>query len=118
MGHTDRVRSVAFSPDGDRLVSGDDKALRIWDIHTGEYRQTQETHRNWVWSVTFSPDCKILASSSEDGTIRLWNVETGEIYKILRAPRLYEGMDITGVVNLTKAQINTLITLGATKNDD
>jgi WD40 repeat protein len=32
-GHTDWVRSVAFSPDGKRLVSGSaDKTLRLWNV--------------------------------------------------------------------------------------
>src|SRR5581483_6147846 len=36
-GHTDRVLSVAYSPDGDLIVSGggeDDRAIRIWDAQT------------------------------------------------------------------------------------
>ncbi|PMB04789.1 hypothetical protein CI592_12860, partial [Fischerella thermalis CCMEE 5328] len=90
----------------------------VWDINTGQILTTFRGHQERIWSVNFSPNCNILASSSEDGTIRLWNVETGELHELLRAPRLYEGMDITGVVNLTKAQINTLKTLGATKNDE
>jgi len=32
-GHSDRVNSVSFSPDGTRIVSGgDDKTLKVWDI--------------------------------------------------------------------------------------
>jgi hypothetical protein len=35
-----------------------------------------EGHSSEVWSVTFSPDGKTLASASNDNTIKLWNLET------------------------------------------
>jgi hypothetical protein len=43
----------------------------------------------------------------------LWDVETGECLRTLRAERLYEGMNITGVTGLTEAQKATLKALGA-----
>ncbi len=113
------IRSIAFSPDGRLLASvGEKPFVEIWDIETGQIYKTLEGHYEKGWSVIFSSEGKTLASSSEDGAIRFWNVETGQLLRVLRAPRLYEGMDITGVVNLTEAQINTLKTLGATKNDE
>ena len=36
IGHTDEVNSVAFSPKGNRVVSGsDDNSVKIWDTETG-----------------------------------------------------------------------------------
>ncbi|GAB1543328.1 hypothetical protein NUACC21_60020 [Scytonema sp. NUACC21] len=35
-----------------------------------------EGHELWVWSVSFSPDGKTLASASDDNTIKLWNLDT------------------------------------------
>ena len=66
-----------------------------------------------VISLTFSHDGQILASGSHDETIRMWDVGTGECLRILRTPRLYEGMKITGVTGLTEAQKTALKTLGA-----
>lgn len=35
-GHTERVRSVSFHPQNDKIVSGsDDKTIRIWDVRNG-----------------------------------------------------------------------------------
>ena len=35
-GHSRKVLSVAFSPDGQRVVSGSiDKTVKIWDTETG-----------------------------------------------------------------------------------
>jgi len=36
VGHTDEVNLVAFSPDGNRVVSGSgDTFVKIWDVATG-----------------------------------------------------------------------------------
>ncbi|WP_041233014.1 hypothetical protein [Cylindrospermum stagnale] len=63
--------------------------------------------------MNFSPDGSTLASGSHDGTIKLWDVNTGHCIKTLRAERLYEGMNITGVTGLTADQRETLKVLGA-----
>jgi WD40 repeat protein len=77
-GHTDAVKSVAFSPDGKTLASGSlDGTVRLWDVNT--YQQIGgplASHIGYVFSVAFSPDGKTLAAGGADGRVRLWDVGT------------------------------------------
>jgi CHAT domain/WD domain, G-beta repeat len=60
-GHTDRVASVAFRPDGTRLASvGEDKTVRVWEVATGaEVRRLG--HPYAIRDVAFSPDGNLIA---------------------------------------------------------
>ena len=57
-GHTEWVRSVAFSPDGQQIVSGSsDETICVWNAITGEIVAGPFTgHTSYVFSVEFSPD--------------------------------------------------------------
>ena len=78
-GHKDAVLSVAFSPNGQRIVSGStDKTLRLWDTQTGKpVGQPLAGHGSTVWSVAFSPNGRCIVSGSSDKTLRLWDAQTG-----------------------------------------
>jgi len=78
-GHTNYVRSLAFSLDGTLLVSGSyDKTIKLWDIQTGGTVKTFCGHTDLVISVSISADNTTIASGSKDKTIRLWDIGTGQ----------------------------------------
>ncbi|MEO0969887.1 MAG: NACHT domain-containing protein, partial [Cyanobacteria bacterium J06639_18] len=83
-GHSNWVKSVAFSSKGNLLASGGDQTLRLWDISSGECLNILKGHTSWVNSVAFSPDGRTFASASGDKTVRLWNTSTGECFYILK----------------------------------
>ena len=73
-GHTDAVRSAAFSPYGQRIVSGShDNTLKIWDASSGKELQTLKGHDGSVNSVAFSPDGQRIVSGSSDNTLKIWD---------------------------------------------
>jgi WD40 repeat protein len=78
-GHTDTVWSVAYSPDGQHIISGSkDKTIRIWNAETGSaVGKPLEGRTGAVRSVAYSPDGQHIISGSYDIKIRIWNAETG-----------------------------------------
>ena len=75
--HPEYVESLAFSLDGNTLVSGSgygDSTIRLWDVNAREQIGALIGHTSWVYSLSFSPDSTTLASGAFDGGVRLWDV--------------------------------------------
>ena len=77
----DTVSSLSFSPDGKTIAGGSVfsrkkpfRAIRLWNVKTGQVKMTFIGHTEHIFQVLFSPDGKTLATASRDGTIFLWDV--------------------------------------------
>ncbi len=95
--HQGAILGVAISPDGTlaATVSGrlspldkqTDNSVRIWKTDTGEqlFRlgEDQGGHTDTIVGVAFSPDGRLLATSSIDKEIILWDAETGTVIRHL-----------------------------------
>ncbi len=71
------LTSVAFSPDGKTIASGDGATIYLWDAGTGKERGRLQGHRGPVHFVGFFGPQR-LASAGWDHTVRLWDLATGK----------------------------------------
>ena len=84
------LSTLAFSPNGELLASGDDDgSINLWDTTAkqqgfkekiSQYQSTLilKGHKDKISTLAFSPDGKKLLSGSEDGTIRAWDATNGQ----------------------------------------
>jgi WD40 repeat protein/serine/threonine protein kinase len=78
------VSSLAFSPDGRILASGqlvDGNSVQLWNVSNGSPLHALRGHKDMVRSVAFTPDGKTLATAGgrhgnagDDRTIRIWDI--------------------------------------------
>jgi WD40 repeat protein len=98
--HTEIVMCVAFSPDGqyvlsgggmvynaatDKFRDGKDHDLRLWAADSLQEVRRFKGHTGMIFGVAFSPDGTKAVSGCNDHTIRLWNVADGKEQALFRA---------------------------------
>ncbi|TGQ71580.1 hypothetical protein EN829_000855 [Mesorhizobium sp. M00.F.Ca.ET.186.01.1.1] len=100
-GHSAQVTDLAFTPDGEDLVSAsNDKTIRIWDWQSGVALRTIRGYLGngsdgKIFAVAVSPDGKTIAAGGYFGAslgdkppygdIRLFDFATGKIKAVLKA---------------------------------
>ncbi|MFM7152029.1 MAG: WD40 repeat domain-containing protein, partial [Gemmataceae bacterium] len=73
-GMVDNVECVAFSPNGQRFLAGENRIVHVFDTETGKVVHRFEEHTDVVHAVAWLPDGRRALSGGADSTMRLWAV--------------------------------------------
>lgn len=67
------IHSVAFSPDGETLATGDGTGtVRLWNMRGGELKTTIQAHTNWAFSLAWSGGGKQLVTGGGDNLVHIF----------------------------------------------
>ena len=78
-GNSNRVKSVAFSPDGTKVLTGSD-TVRLWNITTDNQQLTFSAPAG-ITTSALSPDGKTILVGDENGNTGLWDLNTGKLLR-------------------------------------
>lgn len=83
VGKSERIESISFSPEGDRLaVTAGQPALKgevqIWDVATRKQVLSAPVTSDTLYGASWSPDGKLVAFGCADNTVRAIDAKTGQ----------------------------------------
>jgi WD40 repeat protein len=85
-GHRLAVTSVAFSPNGRRLVTaGRDSDVILWDVRSGTVLRRLRGHFGPVQDARFSPDGRWIVTAGPR-SVGLWRASDGRLVRLLVGP--------------------------------
>jgi len=111
-GSVSTVRSLAFTPDGTMLASGQiDRTIVLWSLEQGRELARLQGHEEAVGGLRFSADGSRLISASWDRTVRCWDIDNASGTNATRVLRGH-------VDRVIKARFTSDGSMLATTSDD
>jgi len=87
--------SLAFSPNGEYIIFGNNKSLNRWDIKTGKKKKIFDTSNSFDGSIIeFSPNGQYIATDY-NRTIRLWNLQENREIKAFKSKGFIQTIDFS-----------------------
>jgi WD40 repeat protein len=78
------IMSIAYSPDGARLIAGGDEgAIAWWSLPAGTGERVTRGHRGLVLSLAVAPNSRVVVSAGSDQAVLMWDINTGETIGVL-----------------------------------
>ena len=81
--HEHQIYCAAISPNDKWLITGggdwttgDPGELIVWDLRKRTMKSRVEGHKLAVWSIVFTPDGRLFASSDSTGAVKVWDIES------------------------------------------
>ncbi|HEX7843031.1 MAG TPA: WD40 repeat domain-containing protein, partial [Kofleriaceae bacterium] len=74
-----------FSPDGQRIVTTDDRGARVWDARS-MIPLFPLPHGDIVHQAAFTSDGGQIVTAGTDGSIKIWDANTGQLKTTLHPP--------------------------------
>jgi WD40 repeat protein len=81
--HGEAIKSLAFSGNGDLLLTRTDRTVRIWDVANGRLACPALDHSSSVLAAALSRDGKWVLTGATDNIARLWQTDTGAFVALL-----------------------------------
>ncbi|KAF1813820.1 WD40 repeat-like protein [Eremomyces bilateralis CBS 781.70] len=85
--HFDSINSIAYSPDGQRIITtADDGKIKVWDVTSGFCIVTFTEHTSGVTACEFAKRGNVLFTASLDGSVRAWDLIRYRNFRTFTAP--------------------------------
>eukprot|EP01137_Pigoraptor_chileana_P024083 Opistho-2@91464 len=114
IGHDRKVGQVLWHPTAENVLASSafDFLIKLWNVGTGEVIRTISGHTDTIYTMSWSFDGSLLATSSKDKKLRVFDPHTGAVKQEAVS---HDGSKASRAVFLTG---NRIFTTGFSKNSE
>jgi predicted NACHT family NTPase len=115
----EKINNILLSVDSDGKIVINDylhKEIELSQSINAQRLELPNKAQDNKFQLIKNHDEKNLVAIGSSKNIEIWNIGSEKCIRVLRLPKAYEGMNITGVKGLTEAEKATLKALGAVED--